>query len=335
MQHSFQQSIKWILPLVIVGLVVGSFIYGLSRPVSVSSGDTIMVTIRPGMSANEISGLLYEQGLIKNALFFRIAAKARGLDNSLQAGDYAFNKSMTVDKMIVMIAEGETAYKQFTIPEGYTIEQIAVLLESKEMGSAAKFKELAANSLIYDYMNNQNTVTFKAEGYVFPDTYRVAAGTSEEQLLKMMVSQFDQKFTPAMRQRAADLGMPIREVVIIASLVEREARVDKERPVVAAVFLNRLKIGMPLQSCATIQYILGYPKPELTVQDTEISSPYNTYQNPGLPPGPIANPGLASINAALYPSDTDYLYFVADKNGSHRFSNTYEEHLAAIEQVSQ
>jgi UPF0755 protein len=183
-------------------------------------------------------------------------------------------------------------------------------------------------------MNTPNAVNFKAEGYMFPDTYRIAAGTSEEQLVKIMVSQFDQQFTPAMRQRAAELGISVRDIIIMASLVEKEARVEKERPIIAGVFYNRLKQSMPLQSCATIQYILGYAKPELTVADTELPSPYNTYLNPGLPPGPIANPGLASINAVLYPAETEYLYFVADKNGSHRFSRTYDEHLAAIDAVS-
>jgi UPF0755 protein len=241
---------------------------------------------------------------------------------------------MTVGQIVDKLAKGETAYRQFTIPEGYTVDQIAKLLESMKLASAAKFKAAAVNFAPYDYMISSAEVTSSSEGYVFPDTYRVASGATEEQLLKMMVSQFNDQFTPQMRQKAADLGLTVRETVILASLVEREAQVPQDRPIIAGVFMARLKLGMPLQSCATIQYILGYPKPELTVQDTEIPSPYNTYLNVGLPPGPIANPGMASINAVLNPAQTDYLYFVADKNGAHRFSKTYEEHLAAIEQVS-
>jgi len=146
--------------------------------------------------------------------------------------------------------------------------------------------------------------------------------------------QFDKQFTESMRLKARENGLSIKDVVILASMVETEAQLPSDRPIIAGVFLNRLKQNMPMQSCATIQYILGYPKAELTVQDTEISSPYNTYQHMGLPPGPIANPGIASINAVLYPQNTDFIYFVADKQGAHHFSKTYEEHLKAIEQVS-
>ena len=150
----------------------------------------------------------------------------------------------------------------------------------------------------------------------------------------MMTTLFDEQFTDSMRARANEIGLSIKDVVILASLVEKEAQLPVDRPLIAGVFLNRLKQDMPLQSCATIQYILGYPKAELTVQDTEISSPYNTYQHMGLPPGPIANPGIAAINSVLYSEKTDFLYFVADKEGAHHFSKTYEQHLIAIEQVS-
>jgi len=330
------QHLKRIIPLtIVVCIMVGSFLYGLSQPVSVNTNSTILVVVKPGMSTQEIGELLYEQGLVKSALVFRIFAKMEGLANSLQAGEYGFSKAMTVREIVLKLAKGETAYSQFTIPEGYTIDQIAKLLESRKLATAARFRAAAVNFAPYAYMVSPPEVTFKAEGYVFPDTYRVAAGISEEQLLKMMVGQFNEQFTPAMRQKAADLGMTVREAVILASLVEREAQVPQDRPIIAGVFLARLKLGMPLQSCATIQYILGYSKPELTVQDTEIPSPYNTYLNAGLPPGPIANPGLESIKAVLDPALTDYLYFVAGKNGAHRFSRTYEEHLAAIELVSQ
>ena len=150
----------------------------------------------------------------------------------------------------------------------------------------------------------------------------------------MMTTQFDRQFTEKMRARADEMKLSIKDVIILASLVEKEAQLPADRPIIAGVFLNRLKLDMPLQSCATIQYILGYPKAELTVADTERPSPYNTYQHMGLPPGPIANPGIAAINAVLYPEKTDYVYFVADPKGAHHFSKTYDEHLVAIEQVS-
>lgn len=148
-----------------------------------------------------------------------------------------------------------------------------------------------------------------------------------------MADEFDRKFTPEMRRQAETLHLTMEDAVILASLVEKEARIDDDRPVIAQVFMNRLRRSMPLQSCATIQYILGSPKAELSVQDTKIESPYNTYRHMGLPPGPIANPGLASLQAVLFAPPTEYLYFVADKDGRHHFSRTYEEHLQAIDRI--
>jgi len=324
---------KWLIPLAvaaIVGLLAAGAAYNLAQPVNATARDTVTVLVKPGMTTQAIGKLLYEKGLIRNVLMFRVVSRLERADGALQAGEYDFSKAMTVREIIGKLVRGETAFKQFTVPEGFTIDQIAALLEEKKIAPAAEFKTYAASYAPYDYINPAVNVKYKAEGFLFPDTYRVAAGTSPEQLVKMMGDQFDKKFTPAMRQQAAELGLSIREVVILASLVEREARVPHERPVIAGVFISRLKKEMPLQSCATIQYILGYPKPELTVEDTEIPSPYNTYQNMGLPPGPIASPGLAAIQAVLNPADTDYLYFVANKDGSHIFSRTYDEHLAAI-----
>lgn len=324
---------RFFTPLLIAAVIVllaGSAVYSLARPVNAAAGDAVTVLVKPGMTTQAIGELLYAKGLIKNVTVFRIVAKLEGADGRLQAGEYNFTRAMTVKEMVGKLIRGETAYKQFTIPEGFTVDQIAALLESRRLVTAAKFKDYAAGYTPNDYANPAPNVKYRAEGYLFPDTYRVADGASAEQIVKALAAQFDRQFTPAMRQRAAELGLSVREVVILASLVEKEAQVAKERPVIAAVFLSRLKQEMPLQSCATIQYILGYPKAELTVQDTEIPSPYNTYLNMGLPPGPIANPGLASIQAVLNPAGTDYLYFVATKDGSHIFSRTYDEHLAAI-----
>lgn len=337
MLHLDKQTMKWLAPLVIVlavAVAAGGFAMSQTRPVNAVADGAVTVTVKQGMSTQAIGELLYEKGLIRNVLLFRLVARLDGLESSLQAGEYSFSQAMAVKEIIGKLARGETAYKQFTIPEGYTIDQIAALLEKNRLASAAKFKEYAAGYAPYDYISPAADAKYKAEGFVFPDTYRVAAGTGEEALVKMMVAQFNAKFTPAMRQRAAELGLSVREVIILASLVEKEAQVAAERPVIAGVFLSRLKVGMPLQSCATIQYILGYPKPELTVQDTELPSPYNTYQRMGLPPGPIASPGLAAIQAVLNPADTGYLYFVANKDGSHVFSRSYDEHLAAISRVT-
>lgn len=321
--------------LIVTLLCVGSIIYGMIQQTTSVSGEKFVIVVKPGMVAHDIGNLLYEQGAIKSVILFQVASKIQGLESSLQAGEYVLNKNMTIQQIIGILAKGETDYQQITIPEGYTVEQISRLLQEKKFGNAEKVKKLAENFVPYPYMVNSNpNVVYKVEGYMFPNTYRIASGATEEQLLTMMTTLFDQQFTAAMRTRAAEIGLSIKDVIILASLVEKEAQLPGDRPLIAGVFLNRLKLDMPLQSCATIQYILGYPKAELTVQDTEIASPYNTYQHMGLPPGPIANPGIAAINAVLYPEKTEFLYFVADKHGAHHFSKSYEEHLIAIEQVS-
>lgn len=315
--------------IISVGLTLG---WILIQPVS-NAGETLLVTIQQGVSAKAIAEDLENKSLIKNALAFRLAAKFQGLDNSLQAGEYAISPDMSVRRILTIMSQGQTAYQQITIPEGYTVDQIADLLAEKKLADAEKFKELAKDFALFAYMTPHDDTKYRAEGFLFPDTYRVPKGMSEEELLTMMVKEFDQKLTPDLRQRAAEQGLSLRDVVIIASLIEKEAKRSEERPIIAGIFANRVKQDMPLQSCATIQYILGYPKPELTIQDTQIVSPYNTYLIMGLPPGPIANPGSAAIKSVLFADETDYLYFVADKQGMHHFSRTYPEHLAAIDQV--
>ncbi|HML87267.1 MAG TPA: endolytic transglycosylase MltG [Methylomusa anaerophila] len=316
-------------------MLISSILYACSMilPVSSAAHEPIIINIESGMSTQDIGQLLYKQRLIRSVFVFRIAAKLEKLENSLQAGEYELSPNMSINKIVSTLAAGQNAYQEVTIPEGYTVDQIAALLNEKNLVKADQFKSLAKTFAPYQYMTANPLIQYQAEGFIFPDTYQIAKGMTEEQILAMMVKQFDTKFTAAMREKAEERGMTIREVVILASLVEKEAKLEQEGPIIAGVFANRVKQGMPLQSCATIQYILGYPKPELTIEDTQIPSPYNTYQNMGLPPGPIANPGMTAIRAVLNANGTEYLYFVADKNGKHHFSKTYEEHLAAIEQV--
>lgn len=303
-------------------------------PVSAGEGRAVMFTVKPEMSVKEIGEVLFQKGIIHNATLFRIIAKVQGVENSLQAGDYALRPSMGLTEIINKMARGDTVYRQLTIPEGYNVEQIAKLLTEQGVGDGNVFKALARKVVPLGYMVKQPEIIYPVEGYIFPDTYRITPGMTEETILQMLVGNFDNQITPEMRAQANMLGLSLHQVVTLASLVEKEAKLDKERAVIAGVFFNRLKQGMPLQSCPTIQYILGYSKAELTIADTQIASPYNTYQNAGLPPGPIASPGLAAIQAVLYPAETPYFYFVAAKDGSHRFSKTYSEHLAAIDELA-
>jgi len=332
-----QKLMKFKLQIILIFSLIcmGSITYGLTQSATSATGENFVILVKPGMVASDIGDLLYNQGAIKSKFLFQIVSKVQGMENSLQPGEYIFSKNMTMQQIVAMLAKGEASDQQITIPEGYTVEQITKLLQEKQLVSAGTFKKLAQSFVPYPYMvNNNSTVIYKAEGYMFPNTYRITNGTTEEQILGMMTTEFNKQFTESMRARATEIGLSIKDVIILSSLVEKEAQLPSDRPIIAGVFLNRLRQKMPMQSCATIQYILGYPKPELTVQDTEISSPYNTYQHMGLPPGPIANPGIAAINAVLYAPKTEYLYFVADKQGAHHFSKTYDEHLISIEQVS-
>lgn len=326
--------VKWPVWVILAVFSFSMFILGMMQSTTPTRGESVVILVKSGMTSDQIAQMLYKQGVIESAGMFQLVAKWKSLGNSLQAGEYSVVKGTPVTQIVDMLARGQTNYQQLTIPEGYTVNQIAKLIGDKQLGNPEKFRELARRQAGYDYMTGTApAVMYATEGYLFPDTYQIAKGATEEQLLNMLLQQFNEKLTPQMREKAKAMGLSVRELIILASLVEKEAQLEADRPIIAGVFLNRLKQDMPLQSCATIQYILGYPKPELTVEDTQIPSPFNTYQHKGLPPGPIANPGLASINAVLQAAPTDYLYFVADKNGAHHFSRTYEEHLQEIEKV--
>ena len=332
-QSSYLQK-KWVIPFLVGIFLLGVVFYGFTASqVTANQKDEVTVQVTDGMTADKIGQILEQKGLFPSATVFRVYAKIYGLENSLQAGDYVFTKDMSIGKIVSMLSKGDTAYQKLTIPEGYTVEQIAQLLDKNKIADGNVFKKLAKEYIPFPFVAPSPVAAYKAEGYLFPDTYRLPRKVTEKQLLEMLAGQFGQQFTPEMQARARDMGLSIRDVVILASLVEKEAAKEADRPVIAGVFLNRLKQSMPLQSCATIQYILGDPKAELSVQDTEIPSPYNNYLHQGLPPGPIANPGIASIQAVLHPAATDYLYFVADRDGFHHFSRTYEEHLAMIAKV--
>ncbi|MBA7542674.1 Endolytic murein transglycosylase [subsurface metagenome] len=238
------------------------------------------------------------------------------LEDQLKYGEYNLNPSMNLLQILDKLVKGEVIVYKITIPEGYTYTQIAELLDKKEIVEKETFLKLAEDS------------EKKWEGYLFPDTYEVPKKYGAEKMLEVMLSNFNQiaienKFT----EKAEKIGFSLNEIIILASIIEKEAKFSEEKSKVSSVFYNRLEIGMKLQSCATIQYILETPKEILDENDLKIDSPYNTYLHKGLPPGPICNPGFDSIMAALEPEEEDYLYFVLGENGKHIFSKTYQEHL--------
>jgi UPF0755 protein len=243
---------------------------------------------------------------------------------------------MSVEQIVNKLAAGnaEVNSKRFTIPEGFELRQIAERLESEGLVNKDEFyaaidKSKFDYAFVKDIPNRDN----KLEGYLFPDTYDVFKNATEEEIINKMLNRFDQVFTEEYRQRAKELNMSYDQVITLASIIEREAKLDKERKIISAVFHNRLKKNIKLQSCATVQYLLKEQKEVLTYKDLEVDSPYNTYKYAGLPKGPIASPGAKSIEAALYPDKVDYLYFVANKDGSHIFTKTYQEHLNAQNKI--
>lgn len=279
-----------------------------------------VVNISPGTNAKEIVELLEKSEIIrKNNYTFRILIKLSKLEDKLKFGEYNLSPSMNMLQILDKLVRGEVILYKITIPEGYTSTQIAELLDRKEIAEKETFLKLLEDR------------EKSLEGYLFPDTYEVPKQYGAENMVKVMLSNFNQiAIENNFADKAEKIGFSMEEIIILASIIEKESKFSEERRQVSSVFHNRLKKDMKLQSCATIQYILGEPKEKLDEFDLKIDSPYNTYLYKGLPSGPISNPGLDSIMAALEPADEDYLYFVLGENGRHIFSKTYEEHLKNI-----
>lgn len=300
-----------------------------------ATGSPYLITVEPGMTTAYIANLLHKQKLVKTPEAFRLEAKFRGLERDLQAGRYEITAGMSNSEIVEVLSKGQVQRVRFTVPEGFTVVKTAKKIEAEGLGSAEKFIEAARNYTPYPYMETSDpNVIYKAEGFIFPSTYMFDIGMNEKDMLAMMVKEFNTQMNKEnIPEEAEKQKMSIRDLVNMAALVEMEAVFKEEQPRIAGVFLLRLEIYMPIQSDTTIQYILGTQKEEITIADTRIQNPYNTYQNPGLPPGPISSPGMSAIKAVLNPEKTEYLYFVAEKDGHHRFTKTYAEHLKAIEDI--
>ena len=295
-------------------------------------GKRVHVKISEGMSTSEIADILEAKEVIASSLKFRIVSRLRSYDGQLKPGTYVFYTGMNDEDVFAKLLTGEKYLVRFTIPEGFGVKEIAERLYGLDLIDKEDFLKAAADFAPYGYMRKHKNVRYAAEGFLFPETYSVESDTSIEDILKMMAGEFDKRITPAMREKAKELGLSLYDLTTLASLVEREVRYPEDRAIVAQVFLKRLKLNMPLQTDASLQYLLDEPKEDLTIEDTEIDSPYNTYKHEGLPPGPIANPGMDAIEAVLNPAPTDYLYFVADRQGHNHYSYTYDEHLVLVSQ---
>ncbi len=295
-----------------------------------ATGAEVRLTIRKGSSFREAADSLAAHGLVRSARVFGIYAKLRGHDRTLRYGTYVLRDGMSWGQLLDALRAGRGIVHSLTIPEGYPISQIAPLL-AEVLDVPAESIDAAVRDTALLHRLDIPTPTL--EGYLFPDTYTFADRATAREAVRVMVERFEKEWKPEYEARRKEMAMSRHDILTLASIVEKEVRRREEGPVVAAVYLNRLKAHIPLQADPTVQYALGKKPGRVFFKDLHVESPYNTYKVTGLPPGPIASPGGASIKAALYPAKVPYRYFVAHPDGHHEFRRTYTEHLEAIKLV--
>lgn len=298
---------KIIIPILFAALILGVFFHP-------SWGEKKTLTIKRGESLASISRILKERGIIRSPILFKAAIRITGTAKKIKAGTYRVPENINYFALIKELQKGYGEFIRVTIPEGFTTEQIAARLAGSGVIKSSEdfIREVLERDL---------------RGFLFPETYYFAPRSSPEKIIERMTDQFYFVVNESLMKEIEKSKYTLKEIVTLASLVEKEAKVSRERPIMADIFRKRLKIRMYLESCASILFALGEHRDKLYYKDLEIDSPYNTYRNFGLPPTPIANPGYESLYAAVYPADTDYMFFFARPDGSHIFSREYKEHL--------
>ena len=320
-----------LLIAIVIVIVAGAgaavwLLVGAEKPYKGYEGNEQFVEIPPGAGPALIGRRLTESGVVRDRVSFRAALARSGQARRLQAGEYRFDQPMSAREVIDKLARGDVFLRPITFPEGLTIQQMAQIYERDGGGSRRDFVAAARNAAL---IRDIDPAAPDLEGYLFPNTYSLPRRITAEQLVQQMVTAFRDVLTQEIVQRAADRGLTVRQLIALASLVEKETAKPEERPLVAAVYTNRLRIGMGMQCDPTVIYALeraGKYTGNLTRENLQFDSPYNTYRYAGLPPGPIAAPGRASIEAASAPAEVPYLYFVSRNDGSHVFSETLDEH---------
>jgi UPF0755 protein len=297
-----------------------------------STDPPVEITVPSGATFQEVLDTLQSRGLVGHPLVFRTFARLKGYDRQVKAGQYSFPADATWSRLLDDLTRGRVLTESLTIPEGFTLTQMAPRIgEIAELEGDSVLQMITADSLAEVWEVPGPTL----EGYLFPDTYRFALGSSVEEIVGAMVSRYEEFWTADRILVRDSLGMSEGDVVTLASIVQSEARLEEEMPLIASVYHNRLDRGIALQADPTVLYALGGPRPRLlyAAMDSVADHPYNTYTHPGLPPGPIGAPGTAALDATLHPADTDYLYFVAHPDGNHIFSSTLAEHNQAVARV--
>jgi UPF0755 protein len=313
--------------IVLIGSV-GGFLFvkkQLAIPASDES-EEVLFEVKKGEGVIEIAHNLKNKGLIEYPWLFVGYNSFKGMAKKLKAGKYLLKTDMTIPQISDLMFKGETGEWQVTFPEGFSFQQMARRLADKGIVNYEDFiNEVKNGKFNYEFLSDKPE-SVSLEGYLFPDTYKFSLEATPHQIIDKMLSNFDQKLTSQMREDMKAKGMTIYQTVIFSSILEKEASEDEDRKIIADIFYKRLDSGQHLQSCATVEYILGENKERLSYQDTQVESSYNTYLHPGLPPGPICNPGLSALQAAIYPTITDYLYFLSTLDDQIIYSKTFQEH---------
>ncbi len=326
MKNQLKNIIIYLVIFCFLVFFCGYIIWQIQPPSQEKKSVTFI--INEGEGINEIGNKLKTKGLVKNSFFFALSSYFTGAWTKFQAGEYDLSPDMNHFLIIKTFLNGpKPQEKTITILEGWTNNDIALYLENQNVVKKEDFlkalQEIDTSS--YDFLKDKPQ-TAGLEGYLFPDTYRIYAKSSPKTIISKMLQNFQNKFNEEKIKAVNEQKRTIFEVVTLASLIEKEAKDKEDRRIVSGIFQKRLEMGMSLESCATINYLLEKPKEKLTNEDLKIDSPYNTYLYPGLPPGPINNPGLESIEAAIWPIKTDYLYFLAGPEGKNVYAKTFEEH---------
>lgn len=322
-----------LLMLAILGalaLAVYQGVWWMTAPASTLSAQPPprIVLIPEGATLRQVAVLLEQAGVVRNRGSFLILGKIAAVQRRMMAGEYELHAGMRPSEILSRIQNGQVILHAVTIPEGYTFIQIADLLRQRGLSDPDEFLRLARDKQFIQTLNLDVTTL---EGYLFPNTYRLARNAKAKDVITTMVAGLWEAFTPELRERVKQVNMSLHQVLTLASVIEKETSVDAERELISAVFHNRLRRKIPLQSDPTVIYGLNSFDGNLKKRDLDVRSPYNTYRIQGLPPGPIANPGLHSIRATLYPAPAPYLYFVSRNDGTHQFSSTLVEHNRAVD----
>lgn len=333
-KHMGNKKLKVIITVLVLVILAGiaGLVTVLSDSLGVKVNGEVTVEVKKDWGPSATTDYLHQQGIIKYPFAFRIQSTLGGYDDQYQPGTIKIHSGMSYKDILDALTTVNRDAVKVVIPEGYEARQIAEALSEAGLPCAADFMS-ALDPSLYDYkfLKDIPDRPVRLEGYLYPATYEIPVSYSAKEVVDLMLKAFDSTFTEDYYKRAEEMGKSVDEIITMASVVERETGTAGEREKVAGVFYNRLKAGMKLQSCATVQYIIGDRKPILSIADTKIDSPYNTYMRAGLPIGPISNPGKDSIVAALYPEDTDAYYFCLGTNGETIFSTNFEDHVKAME----